>query len=37
MVTVTSVAAVPGMSPVTRVFVLVHRVFGRGHVFTIYP
>ncbi len=29
--------AMAGMSRVTGVFVLVHRVFGRGHVATVYP
>ncbi|CRZ17482.1 hypothetical protein BN2156_04367 [Mycolicibacterium neworleansense] len=29
--------AVAGMSRVTHVFVFVHRMFGRGHVATVYP
>ncbi|SFF89183.1 hypothetical protein SAMN04488582_104545 [Mycobacterium sp. 455mf] len=29
--------AVAAMALVTGVFVLVHRVFGRGHVATVYP
>ena len=29
--------AVAAMPCVTGVFVLVHRVFGRGHVATVYP